>query len=100
MKLYYHPVSTVSRPVVLFALDSGIDLDYQPVDLCGDELKIADHFGAGILTIGEITHCDLAQYPNVARWYASMKSRPNWAKANEAFNGMVASTKEASFVTV
>jgi hypothetical protein len=27
MKLYYHPVSTVSRPVVQFALDSGIDLD-------------------------------------------------------------------------
>ena len=24
MKLYYHPVSTVSRPVVLFAADSGI----------------------------------------------------------------------------
>ena len=31
MKLYYHPVSTVSRPVVLFALDSGIVLDYQVV---------------------------------------------------------------------
>jgi glutathione S-transferase len=33
MKLYYHPVSTVSRPVVLFAADSGIALDYQVVDL-------------------------------------------------------------------
>ena len=224
MKLYYHPVSTVSRPVVVFALDSGIDLEYQLVDLttgehlqpayqtinpsrlvpvlddgdfrltessailkyladkigsptypkdlqkrarvnekmdwlntgfyrdfgyglvypqifphhrrrseeaqagavewgrdkakfwlgaldgrllgnqkkflCGNELTIADYLGAGIISIGEVTHCDFVQYPNVARWYASMKARPNWAKANEAFYGMVASTKEASFVTV
>ena len=224
MKLYYHPVSTVSRPVVLFALDNGIDLDYQLVDLmagehlqpayetinpsrlvpvledddfrltessailkyladgidspaypkdlrkrarvnemmdwlntgfyrdfgyglvypqifphhkrpsesvqagtiewgkdkakfwlgaldrhllgdrkkflCGDELSIADYLGAGILSIGEVTHCGFAQYPNVQRWYGAMKARPNWAKANEAFNGMVAAYKEASFVTV
>src|SRR6476620_1920418 len=33
MKLYYHPVSTTSRPVVLFATESGIELDYQLVDL-------------------------------------------------------------------
>jgi glutathione S-transferase len=33
MKLYYHPVSTTSRPVVLFATESGIALDYELVDL-------------------------------------------------------------------
>ena len=33
MKLYHHPVSTTSRPVVLFASESGIALDYQVVDL-------------------------------------------------------------------
>ena len=33
MKLYYHPVSTTSRPVVLFAAESGIDLDLEVVDL-------------------------------------------------------------------
>ncbi len=33
MKLYYHPVSTTSRPVVLFATESGIDLEYEVVDL-------------------------------------------------------------------
>jgi glutathione S-transferase len=33
MKLYYHPVSTTSRPVVLFAAESGIELEYQVVDL-------------------------------------------------------------------
>ena len=224
MKLYYHPVSTVSRPVVLFALDHGIALDYQLVDLatgehlqpayesinpsrlvpvledgdfrltessailkyladlvdspaypkdlrrrarvnemmdwlntgfyrdfgyglvypqifphhkrrsdeaqagaiewgkekakfwlgaldrhllgddrkflCDNELTIADYLGAGILSIGEVTHCEFAQYPKVARWYAAMKARPNWAKANETFYGMVSAYKEASFVTV
>lgn len=33
MKLYYHPVSTTSRPIALFAADSGIELEYQAVDL-------------------------------------------------------------------
>jgi glutathione S-transferase len=33
MKLYYHPVSTTSRPVVLFAAESGIKLDLEVVDL-------------------------------------------------------------------
>jgi glutathione S-transferase len=33
MKLYYHPVSTTSRPVVLLAAEAGIALDYQVVDL-------------------------------------------------------------------
>ncbi len=40
MKLYYHPVSTTSRPVVLFAAESGIPLDLQVVDLfTGEQYK-------------------------------------------------------------
>src|SRR5439155_19275953 len=37
MKLYYHPVSTTSRPVVLFAAETKIDVDYQIVDLFNGE---------------------------------------------------------------
>lgn len=33
MKLYYHPISTTSRPVMLFAAENGIALDMQVVDL-------------------------------------------------------------------
>ena len=33
MKLYYHPISTTSRPIALFAAEAGIPLDYQVVDL-------------------------------------------------------------------
>jgi glutathione S-transferase len=33
MKLYYHPVSTVSRIIMFFAAQEGIALDYELVDL-------------------------------------------------------------------
>lgn len=40
MKLYYHPASTTSRIVMLFAAEEGIALDYQLVDLMtGEHLK-------------------------------------------------------------
>jgi glutathione S-transferase len=40
MKLYYHPASTTSRPIMLFAQDSGIDLEYRLVDLfTGEQYK-------------------------------------------------------------
>jgi glutathione S-transferase len=40
MKLYYHPASTTSRIVWLFAMDQNIALDYQIVDLfTGEHLK-------------------------------------------------------------
>jgi len=224
MKLYYHPVSTVSRPVVLFAADNGIALDFQVVDilkgehmgeaygainpsrlvpvledgdfrltessailkyladkadspaypkdlkkrarvnemmdwlntgfyrdfgyglvypqlfphhkrrtdeahagtiqwgqdkakfwfrvldqhllgsgrkyLCGDDITIADYLGAGMVSIGELIHCDFSQYPNLARWYGAMKARPNWAKVNETFYGFVGSLKDKTFEVV
>jgi glutathione S-transferase len=40
MKLYFHPVSTTSRTVMLCASELGIPLDYQVVDLMtGEHLK-------------------------------------------------------------
>jgi len=33
MKLYFHPVSTACRPMMLFAADEGIALDTQLIDL-------------------------------------------------------------------
>jgi glutathione S-transferase len=40
MKLYYHPVSTTSRPVLLFAAESGIELELRVVDLfTGEQYK-------------------------------------------------------------
>jgi glutathione S-transferase len=40
MKLYYHPASTTSRIVMMFAEEEGVKLDYQVVDLfTGEHLK-------------------------------------------------------------
>ena len=40
MTLYYHPISTTSRPIMLFAAESGIALDMQVVDLfTGEHIK-------------------------------------------------------------
>src|SRR2546428_13074403 len=33
MKLYYHPISSTCRPVLLFAAESGLPLELQLVDL-------------------------------------------------------------------
>ena len=33
MKIYYHPASTTSRPLVLFAEENGVKVDFQVVDL-------------------------------------------------------------------
>lgn len=37
MKLYYHPLSTTSRPVVAFAADHDLNLEYRVVDLMTGE---------------------------------------------------------------
>jgi glutathione S-transferase len=40
MKLYYHPASTTSRIIMMFAAEEGIELDYETVDLMtGAHLK-------------------------------------------------------------
>lgn len=40
MKLYFHPASTASRPVVMLAAEEGIALDYEVVDiLSGAQFK-------------------------------------------------------------
>jgi glutathione S-transferase len=37
MKVYLHPISTTSRPILLFAADSGLDLEVKVVDLFSGE---------------------------------------------------------------
>ena len=45
MKLYYHPISTTSRTIMLFAAESGIPLDMQVVDLFTGEHLQAPYAG-------------------------------------------------------
>jgi glutathione S-transferase len=65
--------------------------------LCGDQVSIADYFGAALVTAGELIHCDFGAYANVQRWLATMKAKPSYPKIYEVFNGFVESTKAQSF---
>jgi glutathione S-transferase len=68
--------------------------------LCGDEITIADHFGAPIVTLGEAIRCNFSLYPNLTRWLGNMKALRSWSKVNEAFYGLVGSIREVSFEAV
>jgi glutathione S-transferase len=66
--------------------------------VCGNEITIADFFGAALLSVGEVIHLDYTPWRNVERWLGDMKSRPSWAKANEGFQAhFVAPYKDAQF---
>jgi len=65
--------------------------------LCGSEPTIADYFGAALVSIGELIHCDLGPYVNVTRWLAAMKARPSYAEVSKVFNDFCASTKGQAF---
>jgi glutathione S-transferase len=68
--------------------------------LCGDQLSVADYFGAGILWAGNLIGTSFKRYPNVDRWMKTMQALPNWAKVNEAADGFAASLKGKQFVTI
>ncbi len=65
--------------------------------LCGSEITLADYLGAAYLTAGEVVRCNFAPYPNITRWLATMKARPNWAAVNKPFYDLAASVKEVPF---
>ena len=68
--------------------------------LCGNRLTIADYFGAGIVSLGEIIGVDFAPYPNVKRWLDTMTKLPHWGAVNEAFYGLRDAVKGQPFVTL
>jgi len=68
--------------------------------LCGDRITIADYFGSGLVSIGELIGCDFAGYPNIQRWLGNMKRLESWDKVNEVFNGFAAANKGGKFVRV
>jgi glutathione S-transferase len=68
--------------------------------LCGNQITIADYFGAALVTLGEIIRVDFSAYPNVKRWLDNMKKLPSWPKVNEAFYGLAEAVKQMPFVTL
>ena len=49
--------------------------------VCGDALTIADYFGAGLLTLGEVVGGDFAAYPYIEGWLARMKTLKSWKRS-------------------
>ena len=63
--------------------------------LCGEQITIADYFGASFVALGDAIRCNYSAYPNVSRWLGNMKRLKSWNKVNETINGYAASLKEA-----
>ena len=66
--------------------------------LCGERITIADYFGSGIVSIGELVGCDFAEYPNIKAWLGRMKALRSWAPVNEVFENIVAGNRDKNFV--
>ena len=68
--------------------------------LTGDQITIADYFGAALLTCGDSSATEFNAYPNIEAWLKRMGETPNWAKCNEALWGFRDYLKEQQFETV
>lgn len=75
----------------LSVLDKHIlgDNDY----LCGNQITIADYYGASFVHTAQIVGSDLSAYPNVKRWLGNMKKLKSWSKTFEVVEGFAASLK-------
>lgn len=65
--------------------------------LCGDQITIADYFGACLVTMGEVIGCQFSAYPNVERWLNNMRKLQSWKAVNEAHYGFVNAVKDKPF---
>ena len=68
--------------------------------LCGNTVTIADYFGAGLVTLGEVIRVDFSKYPNVKRWLDNVKKLPGWDKTNVEFYGLVDAVKAQPFQSI
>jgi glutathione S-transferase len=68
--------------------------------VCGKDITIADYFGSGLLSLGEVVGCTLEAYPNVRKWYDRMQSRPNWQVTNGAVFQWAQAVKGPAYVRI
>jgi glutathione S-transferase len=68
--------------------------------LCGDQITIADYFGAVLVSAGDLIGVSFKRFPNIERWMNTMRALPSWRKVNEAADGFAASMKGKTFVTI
>jgi glutathione S-transferase len=68
--------------------------------LCGERITLADYLASGILSLGEVIGCSFAGYPNVQRWYRTMRARPNWQSTNAGVDAWAGMARGPAYVTV
>jgi glutathione S-transferase len=68
--------------------------------LTGDQMTIADYFGAALLTSGDSIRTEFKTYPNIEAWLKRMGETKSWSKCNEALWGFRDYLKEQQFETV
>jgi len=61
--------------------------------LCGNQITIADYYGASFVATSNIIGSDLSAYPNIKRWLGNMKKLKSWAKTWEVVDGFAGSLK-------
>ena len=83
----------------LKVLDDKLGASREPY-LCGKDVTIADYFGYGILSVGELVGSTLDAYPHVRKWYDRMQTRPNWQATNGALSQWANAMKGQTFVHI
>ena len=61
--------------------------------LCGNQITLADYYGASFVATSSIIGSDLAAYPNIKRWLGNMKKLKSWTKTYEVVDGFAGSLK-------
>jgi glutathione S-transferase len=68
--------------------------------VCGNEMTIADYFGAPLMQAGELVGAVASGYPNITKWMNLMRALPNWKQVSEVHEGFAGSLKGQKFVNI
>jgi glutathione S-transferase len=68
--------------------------------LCGDEITLADYFGAPILSQLDLIRADLAPFENICRWMGQMRALRSWDEVHAMHRQYVASLTDRKFVAL
>jgi len=67
--------------------------------LCGDELTLADYFGAPIVAQLDLVRANLAPFENVSRWMQQMRGLGSWKKVHAMHEQYAASLADRVFAS-
>jgi glutathione S-transferase len=87
MKLYAHPVSTTSRPIMMFCAEQGVDIEFVTVDLLSGAHKQADYLAVnpnGMVPAIEDDGFVLSESSAILKYLADKIDSPTYPKDPKA----------------